>query len=364
MLTDVTIEGLRGVGRVKLCFKPEQRVYVLFGENGVGKTKCLEALYQSLLEANKDFSHIPRPRISTGGKLPPDQRIKWVMEQIQPKPEAHQLPVVLLGAARRASLNPLDKPIDTRPLGGFERRRQAYFDLLYPFLQSGHLNGLGMTGDIREWFIRRAQSANPYQKSKDDRSVENDTVIAMLHEMEDSIDANALQIDGDGRVFLTVAGEERELGELSSGFVSLVKLMQAIIAGYAAFTNETKLQHVRGIVLIDEIEAHLHPKWQANIIPCLKKLLPNTTFYVATHSPLVLTQLKDGEAYVLKRGQDGTVRNQMIEGANRRLFVDALEDAFEVNCNELKFQAMELDPEQNQKAKQGLLSLLDEMERA
>jgi predicted ATP-binding protein involved in virulence len=369
MLTDVTIEGLRGVGRVELRFKPEQRVYVLFGENGVGKTKCLEALYQSLLEANKDFLHIPRP--SYGGmslaKISSDQRFKWVMEQMHPKPGEHQLPVVLLGAARRASLNPLslnplDKPLDARPLGGFERRRHEYFESIYPSLNSGRLNGLGMTGDTREWFVRRAYSANPYQKSKDNRSVENDTVIAMLHEMEDSINANALQIDGDGRVFLTVAGEERELGELSSGFASLVKLMQAIIAGYAAFTNETKLQHVRGIVLIDEIEAHLHPQWQARIIPCLKKLLPNTTFYIATHSPLALTRLKDGEAYLLAREKDGVVRSRVVEGTSRRLFVDMLESAFGVNVNALKLQATEEDREQNQKAKQGLLALLQEAE--
>jgi hypothetical protein len=364
MLTDVTIEGLRGVGRVELRFKPEQRVYVLFGENGVGKTKCLEALYQSLLAANKEplLLDAPMPNGGYVGNVPPKKWFKWVMEQIQPELEAHQSPVVFLGAARRASLNPLDKPLDARALGGFERRREEYFKSLSLPLFSGRLDGLGMMGDTREWFVRRAQSTNPYQKSADNRSVEIDAVLAMLHEMEDSIDANTLQIDGDGRVFLTVAGKECELGELSSGFASLVKLMQAIIAGYAAFTNETKLQHVCGIVLIDEIEAHLHPQWQAKIIPCLKKLLPNTTFYIATHAPLVLTRLKDGEAYLLAREKDGVVRSRVVEGTSRRLFVDMLESAFGVNANALKLEAMEEDDQTE--AKRRLLELLESTREA
>ncbi|MDR2260044.1 MAG: AAA family ATPase, partial [Azoarcus sp.] len=149
----------------------------------------------------------------------------------------------------------------------------------------------------------------------------------------------------------------RELGELSSGFAALVQLVQAIIAGYAAFTNEVQLQNVRGIVLIDEIDAHLHPSWQAQIIPRLKDLLPNTTFYIATHSPLALTLLKDGEAYRLERHDDGVVRSRVVEGTSRHLFVDMLESAFGVNANALKRQAM--DEHDQTEAKRRLLELLE-----
>ena len=386
MLTDVTIESLCGVGRVELGFAPEQRVYTLFGVNGVGKTKCLEALYLFMLASNRDFVNSALNNTwESLDRWPVMARMQDIANEVTfeiPEKEhfklsqlfdfssttrtkktgLHGLPVIFLGAGSRASLRE-DPPHTAYALGKFEERQKAYFGELVKALQSRHLSDLGMTGDVRRWFVMRAQSVNPYQKSKDNRQVEIDAVLSMLHEMDSHIDPESLQIDGAGKVFLKVNKELRELGELSSGFTSLVKLMQAIVAGYAAFTNEVQLQHVRGIVLIDEIEAHLHPQWQANIIPCLKKLLPNTTFYVATHSPLVLTQLKDCEGYLLERGQDGVVRSQMIEGVNRRLLVDVLERAFGVNCNELKFKAMEQDPEQNRKAKQGLLSLLDEVER-
>jgi AAA15 family ATPase/GTPase len=228
--------------------------------------------------------------------------------------------------------------------------------------ENGDLRSLGMSDDTRAWFVTRARSANPYEETRDNRKVEIDAVLSMLHDIEPRIDAEFLAIDGSNCVFLKVEGEKRELGELSSGFAALVKMIQAIVAGYAAFTNEKQLQNVPGIVLIDEIDAHLHPEWQAKIIPCLKTLLPNTTFYVATHSPLMLVQLRDKEAYLLKRDDDGVVRSQTIRYPNRRLFIDALEDGFGVDVNKLKRDSMDNDDQTE--AKRQLRELLEETRAA
>ena len=46
-----------------------------------------------------------------------------------------------------------------------------------------------------------------------------------------------------------------------------------------------------GIVLVDEIELHLHPEWQKSILPRPLQTFPNVQFVVTTHSPLVLAQL-------------------------------------------------------------------------
>ncbi|MDR2507412.1 MAG: AAA family ATPase [Candidatus Accumulibacter sp.] len=391
MLTDVTIEGLRGVGRVELHFAPGQRVYTLFGENGVGKTKCLEALYQFLLAANKSFvqdywvkqRNEPVSRNlavmarmwdkSTEGLLEvPDQGDFFSLEQIwKEKVPLHSIPVVFIGADRRASLAKEDVVL-ADVVGTSADRRQAYFDDLYKVLHSGHLSDLGMTGSTRTWLGTRARSANPYQKSKDNRKVDIDTVLSILNVIEPSIDREYLKIDGRGNIFLKVGENERELGVLSSGYAALVKLIQAIVAGYAAFTNEVQLQNVRGIVLIDEIDSHLHAQWQVRIIPLLKKLLPNTTFYVATHSPLVLSQLLHGEAHLLKRGDDGVVRSQLLKYPGRRNFIDVLEDTLGVDLNKLKLDSFDLlGPDEQEKikaqmteAKGRLLKLLEEQAEA
>lgn len=376
MLTNATIEGLRGVGRVELRFDPEQRVYTLFGQNGVGKTKCLEALYQFLLLSNRDFVHVQgavdflrNTSLVMGSMRDNEHDLQFDL----PKLEAcrfsevwaggdealfHAQPVVFLGAAHRGSLE-----IESRSqaeLGTFTVRRKKYFGEIANAFQSGKLTSLGMVGDTRSWFVTRAQSVNPYQKSVDNRQVEIDAVLSMLNTVDQRIDPKSLEIDGSGRVFLRVEGQQRELSELSSGFTSLVKLMQAIIAGYAAFTNEVQLQRIHGAVLIDEIESHLHAKWQSGIIPLLKKLLPNTTFYIATHSPLVLAQLQEGEAYLLQRDEDGVVRSQLIDSPDRRAFADVLESAFGVDLNQLKRESLERDDQTA--AKKRLLSLLEQGE--
>jgi hypothetical protein len=397
LLTKVFIEGLLGVGNVELRFAPGQRVHVLFGENGVGKTKCLEALYLNLLRSNEDFAaFLKRKGIGpvkwwpvahyvadkdkilqyTGGADGSPEEPQWYhharLSETKDAPLylPHRFPVVFIGAGRRADFEEMRRRESAGPLGTFEDRKEKYFSGLADAIASGHLGSLGMSGDIRAWFVARAQADNPYQKSKDNRKAEIDTVLSMLHEMEPCIDPKGFQtedgrqvgfqIDGDENVFLCVEKQQRGLDELSSGYAALVKMTQAVIAGYAAFTNEKQLRNVRGIVLIDEIDSHLHPEWQARIIPRLKDLLPNTTFYIATHSPLVLVQLLHGEAYLLKRGDDGVVRGELIRHPGRRLFIDVLDDAMSVDLNKLKRDMMEYDDQTD--AKQGLLALLDSIE--
>ncbi|MDO4706340.1 MAG: AAA family ATPase [Comamonadaceae bacterium] len=346
MFDTLILEGLRGVGRVELRFQPGSRVRTLLGANGVGKTKCLEAIYQWLLLTQKwarepgrfiRSEHIVVQAIQADG-LMRFERPEATSFLGELAGEPHDVPVLLLGARGRSDLD-VEQNVQST-LGAFEQRRKNYLDQAVNLIDRGGLACAGMSANVRNWFVLRAQSVNPYQKKEDNRKIEIDTVLQMLHEVDERIDAHFLQIDGAGRVFLKVEGQERALDELSSGFASLLKLVQAIVAAYASFTNEPNLRHVPGVVLIDEIESHLHASWQARIIPALKRLLPNTTFYIATHSPLVLSQLQEGEAYLLQRDADGVVRTQLIDSPNRRAFVDVLDDTLGVDLNALKHQAM------------------------
>jgi hypothetical protein len=60
-----------------------------------------------------------------------------------------------------------------------------------------------------------------------------------------------------------------------------------------------------GVVLIDEIELHLHPKWQRMVIPALLRTFPNCQFIITTHSPQVLGEVKDGKIYRLANTESG-----------------------------------------------------------
>lgn len=62
-----------------------------------------------------------------------------------------------------------------------------------------------------------------------------------------------------------------------------------------------------GLVLIDEIDIHLHPRWQRTLIPTLKTVFPNLQFVVTTHSPMILPGLKPEEIVVLRLNDEGNV---------------------------------------------------------
>ncbi len=376
--SEISIESLRGVGNVELTLDPAQRVFTLFGANGVGKTKCLEALFQYCLFFNKTFLDVtasealkvdsivmekvddhqgrlfPRHEVMKKGYVNISSLTSGGL--INPiNPFLHDLPVVFLGASQRATIE--KKPSSIGAIGNFPARKKASMQTIMEALNNHQLASLGMTGGVRAWIIARAQSVNPYQKSEDNRQVEIDALLKLLHEVDDRIDQKFLQIDGSNQVFVKIEGETRELGQLSSGFTSVLKLMQAIISGYAGFTNEVNLTHVRGIVLIDEIESHLHLEWQSKIVLLLKKMLPNTTFFIATHSPLVLTQLDEGEAYQLKRDMtDGVVHSHRITAPNKQALIDILREGFGVDMNVLKRERMSADSQAA--AKKRLLDLL------
>lgn len=60
-----------------------------------------------------------------------------------------------------------------------------------------------------------------------------------------------------------------------------------------------KLVETRGVVLIDEIDLHLHPERQRVVLPTLSEALPNVQFIVTTHSPLVVGSLEASNLYLL-----------------------------------------------------------------
>lgn len=364
-------EGLVGVGKVQLDLVPDQHIYTFIGANGVGKTKTLEALFQVLFfscEFVKDSSILVRGnslRFKKFQKNTPSTHDTWdnnndyiSYSDKYIRDNAHFRPVIFLGAQARGNIKSGNQFTDQK-LGALTERRARYLSEISEKMRSD-FGSMNMETSIEEWFVTLARSSNPYQKKEDNREIEIKTVIRLLHEIDNRIDPEFLEISGDDRVSLKIEGQKRELSQLSSGFTSILKLIQAIVSGYGYFTNEVQLQNVKGIVLIDEIESHLHLTWQATIIPLLKKLFPNTTFYITTHSSVVLSQLKEGEAYTLYRDNDGIVKTRVVQSPNKAALADILKDVFQVDLNQMKLENSSVNDQE--KAKQHLLALLKQQE--
>lgn len=93
------------------------------------------------------------------------------------------------------------------------------------------------------------------------------------------------------------------LNLVSSGFRSVLSMACHVIRGLieAQDASSASLAKARAVVLIDEVEAHLHPRWKMRVVRGLREALPGVTFLMTTHDPLCLRGLSTGEIVVLRR---------------------------------------------------------------
>lgn len=98
------------------------------------------------------------------------------------------------------------------------------------------------------------------------------------------------------------AGREAfDFNTLSSGYGAVLDIVNDLIMRMEAQTRLRDAFDTEGIVLIDEIETHLHLELQKRILPILTKLFPNLQFIVTTHSPFVLNSLENAVIYDLEK---------------------------------------------------------------
>jgi hypothetical protein len=101
---------------------------------------------------------------------------------------------------------------------------------------------------------------------------------------------------------LQMTGISFRFGELSEGYRSLLALLGHILRcslKVCQWQNDpTKLT---GVVLIDELDLHLHPTWQNHVVQDLQRAFCNLQLIASTHSPLVVAALKREDVYVMQR---------------------------------------------------------------
>ena len=93
---------------------------------------------------------------------------------------------------------------------------------------------------------------------------------------------------------------EIPISKLSAGYQSLLWMIMDLAYRVCLLNPELESrEQVTGIVLIDEIDLHLHPKWQWNVIEALRKTFAGVQFIIATHSPIVISAAKEANLILL-----------------------------------------------------------------
>ncbi len=144
------------------------------------------------------------------------------------------------------------------------------------------------------------------------RTVER--VLLRLLSIED------LDVQADAVWVRSKATGRARLAALSDGYLTTAGWVVDMIARWidreqrlgreiADKFNET----MEGLVLLDEVDLHLHPRWQRRVIRDLKALFPRLSFVITTHQPLTLLGADPGEIFILRRDAAGAIDVQQID---------------------------------------------------
>lgn len=96
------------------------------------------------------------------------------------------------------------------------------------------------------------------------------------------------------------------LYELSTGYRALLAMIMELAYRTVILNPDISedLEDLPGIVLVDEVDAHLHPKWQWSILDALHMVFPKVQFIIGTHSPIVISSAKNARIIALNKGEE------------------------------------------------------------
>ena len=123
------------------------------------------------------------------------------------------------------------------------------------------------------------------------------------------------RVEDDGSI------TELQIEQLSAGYKAVLAMVMDISARMSE-ANPHLGNKSEAIILIDELDLHLHPKWQQTILSDLRETFPNAQFIVTTHSPQMLTTVKKEQVFILI---DNTIEKP-FETAYAKRSIVALED--------------------------------------
>ncbi|MEG4166691.1 MULTISPECIES: AAA family ATPase [unclassified Microcoleus] len=212
--------------------------------------------------------------------------LKRVVDRLHSELDANSYAALPLAVYYPTNRAVLDIPLKIRTKHSFEQIT-AYDEVL-----------TGGQIDFRrffEWFREREDLENELRLNNTneyrDRELE-----AVRYAIENLLDgfSNLRVRRSPLRMTADKQGDELIVNQLSDGEKCLLALAGDLARRLAIANPNPDCNPLEGsgVVLIDEIELHLHPKWQRAIIPNLKKTFPNCQFIITTHSPQVISDLK------------------------------------------------------------------------
>lgn len=173
-----------------------------------------------------------------------------------------------------------------------------------------NLNGVSRN-NLKDWFIRNELlSKQAYTADVNKKNIGYAKEFITLLNSNYSFSS----IKQDMEIYINSPTGEIPYEYLSSGFKSCLFIMWGIIREIQIRFPDIEAKNFNGVIIIDEIELHLHPEWQNKICNVLKRAFPNTQFIVTTHSPHVIQTAEHNQVIALE-GINGILNKKDLESA-------------------------------------------------
>lgn len=181
-------------------------------------------------------------------------------------------------------------------------------------LSTAHENALAFEGTVQNelvqsWLLglyskraiahERRQSVDQYTRTLDQFG----NALRLLCGEDISFD---VEIEPSFQPRLKAFGHNLDFSQLPDGVRSTVGWIADFMMRRDLFQWDARLERKRpGVVLLDEVDAHLHPLWQRKLLPAMRKALPDVQILVTSHSPFVISSCPNSRVHVLELDEKG-----------------------------------------------------------
>jgi predicted ATP-binding protein involved in virulence len=326
-LKRLTLENIGPFENLELEFDTD--LQVLLGDNGVGKSTILKAMALALCgEDARDYAGRLLRFKSNRGKiiLETDNKTSYVTEIDQDEKSGET--TITSNTARPLEAEgwlaigfpPLRTTSWTPPKGpeaDYKPKARPVAEDLIPLI-SGDVDP--RLDKLKQWIVTldyssiKSGSASPGKPDRYRRLIER--VFASIVTVTEGMTLKFGGVEaGTNRVIVMTDGDaEIPLEALSQGTISLIGwvgiVMQRLYEIYGLDEDPAKRY---ALILMDEIDAHMHPSWQRTLINHLREVFPRAQFIVTTHSPLVVGGLPVRQVMRFARDKEGKVVMPLIE---------------------------------------------------
>jgi len=172
--------------------------------------------------------------------------------------------------------------------------------------------------DAEEWLLRLDYSASKSSEIQEQqqkrREQVKDLLLNILPEVEDIRFAVPTKARPDPTVEFQTPYGWVPLRQLSHGYQTMIAWMVDLASRMVdRYPDSPDPLAEPAVVLVDEIDLHLHPRWQRDLIGYLTERFPNTQFIATAHSPLIVQAASDANIAVLRREGDHVVIDNDVE---------------------------------------------------